>query len=291
MKKINITPESVLEYISSQLLSYTKNGVPGKLTVDTNPSVKLSEEEKVTITFSPLAEEKMQALIETAKTEVGWNGIVERISEKDFYIKDILMFPQEVTGSTVETDDTEFTNWLTEQVMNDTINSIRFHGHSHVYMGVTPSVTDTTYQNQILKDIKDFYIFGIFNKKGDFWLNIFDVQNNNLYEKDDIDYYYERTEAKKWAEESIEKYVKEKSHYPTYREYYSKNYTGNKYNTPNKKDEKDNSKDKYSSGDVFVRCSYYDPVLNRMVWKGESVQDIALERKLILEEGEKYGEK
>lgn len=282
MKKIKLSMDNLIEIIQKQAESYaTKSPVPTKITFDTNPSIKIDE--KVKITFSQIADEKMQALIQECSKEIAWKGIVERQGDKEFFIEDIIMFPQKVTSSTVETDDDTFSNWITERVMNNEIDKIRFHGHSHVNMGVSPSTVDTSYQETILSDIKDFYIFGIFNKKEDWWFNVYDVENNILYEKDDIEYYYNQAPAKEWAKDSIKKYVKEQT-YNYYGGYYGRN---SKWNSTSNKNKSEKKNEEF---DLRVKETYYDKILRRTVLKGEPIFAIASERQAI-EEGNKNGKK
>lgn len=140
---------------------------------------------------------KIFALVHTYSTEVEWHGVVERTAADAFYIKDVLVFPHKVTGATVISDQTEYEKWL-DTLDNETFNALRFHGHSHVNMGVTPSGVDMTYRHNILNNFgmpsatSDlFYIFLIFNKRGDISGEIYDLQNNALYSKstntDEID--------------------------------------------------------------------------------------------------------
>ena len=150
---------------------------------------EVKDDRKATITFSAQAYMKIFALVHTYSTEVEWHGVVERTAADAFYIKDILIFPHKVTGAMVISDQTEYEKWL-DTLDNDTFNALRFHGHSHVNMGVTPSGVDMTYRHNILNNFGTpsatsdlFYIFLIFNKKGDISGEIYDLQNNALYSK------------------------------------------------------------------------------------------------------------
>ena len=145
---------------------------------------------EATVYFSELAWLKMQALIYEFDTEVAWHGIAKRGEdpEKDeYFITDILVYPQNVDGTTVITDQTEYQTWLMEQD-DDTFDNIRFHGHSHVNMGTTPSGVDISLQEKILAQLEDdmFYIFMIWNKKGNCTAKIYDLLKNTLFETADI---------------------------------------------------------------------------------------------------------
>ena len=162
--------------------------------------------EKTKLLILPEAWTKMIALINECDKEIAWHGIVEK-QRTAYVIKDILVFPQTVTGCTVTSDETEYSLWLAAQP-DQVFNSIRFHGHSHVNMGTSPSGTDTTYQEDILKNLKDFYIFAIFNKRGDHWCAIYDVEDNIAYDNTDIELLTPNTGNTEWAKEMIKQHVK-----------------------------------------------------------------------------------
>lgn len=225
MKKIKMDAEAInqlMEKIKQDLIQ--KKGVPDKIDYTLNPSITLTDDQKVEVIFENEASKKMDALIDEAKKEIGWYATVERESEKRFIVKDIVLFPQTVTGATVTTDDAEYQNWM-DSLDDETFNSLRFYGHSHVNMGCYPSGVDTTHFSNMLQNLNDFYIFGIFNKRGEYWMNIYDVENNILYEDKDIVYKYFTTKYDTWAKDQIKEYVKE--NVTTYPQTYSGGYCGN----------------------------------------------------------------
>lgn len=128
---------------------------------------------------------KMGSLIKECTDEIGWFGTVEQI-EDGFVIKDIFVSPQTVTGSTVTSDEEEERKWR-ETLDDDTYNSLRFHGHSHVNMGVTPSTVDERYRSEIIANIpKDgFFIFLIGNKRGELNIEVYDLKENIVYDEKD----------------------------------------------------------------------------------------------------------
>ena len=148
---------------------------------------------------------KMIALISECDKEIAWHGVVRK-DRHTYIIEDILIFPQTVTGATVTSDETEYSLWLAQQP-DEIFNKLRFHGHSHVNMGVSPSGVDTTYQDDIIRNLNDFYIFGIFNKKGDNWCTIYDVEDNIVYEDKDIDLITPDSNTIGWAQAAIKEYV------------------------------------------------------------------------------------
>ena len=145
---------------------------------------------KATLYFTPLAWDKMKSLIDNFETEVGWHGLAKRGDDetKDEYIVyDIMVYPQEVTGSTVTTDQKAYTLWLYAQD-DETFNAMKFHGHSHVRMGVSPSGVDIDHQAGILDQLTDdmFYIFNIWNKRNEYNAKIYDLRKNILFETSDV---------------------------------------------------------------------------------------------------------
>lgn len=141
--------------------------------------------------FSPTAWVKMSALVADFYTEVQWHGLVHRISENEFEVYDILVPPHTVSATTVISDQEEYTNWLND-LDDETFNAMRFHGHSHVNMGVTPSGVDTGYRSDLItqlprpsEDEDVFYIFLILNKSHSWSAEIYDISNNALYSSAD----------------------------------------------------------------------------------------------------------
>jgi len=130
---------------------------------------------------------KIVALVMNFTSEVGWHGTVARISDREFIIEDIFVYPQEVTGATVNTDQKAYSEWLYE-LDDDTFNQIRMQGHSHVNMGVSPSSVDDKHRQQILDQLEPemFYVFMIWNKSLTVHTLIYDMAQNILYEDGDV---------------------------------------------------------------------------------------------------------
>ena len=125
---------------------------------------------------------KMRKLVDDTRTEIGWYGTVTKVPGLDstYVIEDILVYPQKVTGATCEQDESkmfEFEMSLT----TEQVNTKRFHGHSHVNMGVTPSGVDESFYQDILTQVNDYFIICITNKSNQYTVRFYDVQNNILY--------------------------------------------------------------------------------------------------------------
>lgn len=140
---------------------------------------------------------KMDALVKEFSSEVAWHGIAYRADDdgKDRYVvEDIMVYPQMVSGANVETDQVEYQNWLLAYD-DDTFNNIRFQGHSHVNMPVSPSSVDMNFYESIIAGLADdaFYIFMIVNKSGSRHIKIYDMMKNILfdteYSNSDVDVY------------------------------------------------------------------------------------------------------
>lgn len=144
---------------------------------------------KANLYFTELAYLKMLTLVREFDKEVAWHGVAKRCEdEKDAYIiSDILVYPQEVTGSTVNTDQEKYQMWLMNHE-DEVFNNIRMQGHSHVNMSTTPSSVDTSLYERILEQLDDdmFYIFLIWNKRNEKTIKIYDLAKNVLFETADV---------------------------------------------------------------------------------------------------------
>jgi hypothetical protein len=150
-------------------------------------SFKYRDDCKAVVLITPEAYNKMLTLVTEFSDEVGWHGTASRSGEGVYIIEDIFVYPQEVTGSTVTTDQFAYSEWLYE-LDDDTFNKIRMQGHSHVNMGVRPSGVDDKHRQQILEQLEAdmFYIFMIWNKSLSVHTLIYDMQRNILFEDDDV---------------------------------------------------------------------------------------------------------
>ena len=187
-KIIKMTPEIIDEVrrdfenaISSMKLSDGKISFTKSFT---------SIQRKATVYFTEIAWLKMQSLIREFDKEVAWHGLAFRGEdpEKDEYtITDILVYPQEVTGATVTSDQTKYQEWLMSHD-DDVFNNIRMQGHSHVNMATNPSSVDLSLYERILDQLDDsmFYIFLIYNKRGEKTYKIYDMAKNILFETGDV---------------------------------------------------------------------------------------------------------
>ena len=147
-------------------------------------------ERKACIFFTVEAYAKMLSLIMSFDSEVGWYGTAHRHGELDddvYIIDDILVFPQEVTGTTVDSDDERRVEWF-ESLPTETLLNIRCDFHSHVNMGTSPSGTDDKDVKAVVNNLDDdaFRIFMIWNKKLEFTCQIFDMAKNLHFGTEDV---------------------------------------------------------------------------------------------------------
>lgn len=160
-----------------------------KGTFEFKKTVTYDGKKECEVVYSEQAWYKTLMLIEENPKEVGWHGICRRDEEDPaiFYIDDIVVYPQEVTGSTITPDTIEYTEWM-NGLDDNTFNNMRAHVHSHVNMGVTPSGTDNTFRKDRLSQLgdEDYYIFQIMNKKGEINSEVYDFKNNIMYESKDV---------------------------------------------------------------------------------------------------------
>lgn len=181
---LRLTPEAIekcCKKFEDSLNNATKFDEKFKYTED------FSTGEKTTVWFTPDAWTKMVALIHDYASEVGWHGIASRTENGDYLISDILVYPQVVSGSTVNTDQKEYEMWMMRQE-DDIYNNIRMHGHSHVNMSPSPSGVDDTHRDGIIEQLEDdmFYIFMIWNKSFKYTAKIYDMKRNVLFDTEDI---------------------------------------------------------------------------------------------------------
>lgn len=182
------------EQLEQQLLTDFMNKIKGNrfseeklsFTFDLKQDVK--PEDKVNLIIEANAWIKMWGLVSSESGEIGWHMICERVNDKTIVIKDVLLYPQYVTGVTVTTDDVGYGDWLHKELDMEEINNLRGHGHSHVNMGTSPSGVDRTWYNEILQSLAedDYYVFMILNKKDDMFLEIYDLKTNTIYDKKDV---------------------------------------------------------------------------------------------------------
>ena len=192
MKPIRLTENAqarmrtlFLEKFDKEFADYrfNMNDTKFSFTFDANVEAK----EKITILYSQAAYLRMMALVDFYDTEVGWYGLVEKLDDTLYYVYDVKVCKQYVSGAKVDTEDEEtleFFNSLTD----DEISHMHFQAHSHVRMGTGASGPDLQNQADVIKNagMKGFYIFQIWNKFNDINTYLYDMDNNMFYDHKDV---------------------------------------------------------------------------------------------------------
>lgn len=201
MKPIIVTAEylaelrqKALESISTQMetafnsLATQRHSTTTNIKFDHKIQIEQTLENPIQLNFTAMAYVKQRTLIESCTSEIAWHGLVTTNEDRTiFTIHDILVYPQTVTATTVETDEVAYQAWK-QKLNNEQYNSLRYQAHSHVNMGTSPSGVDRTLYDNILQNLgnNSFYIFLIGNKRDDMHVEIYDLQNNALYDNKDI---------------------------------------------------------------------------------------------------------
>lgn len=129
--------------------------------------------------YTPKAWTKIKRAIEACSKEVGWLGLVEVIEDGNYLITDIFIPKQTVTGTETDIDAED----MADLAMSlEEPEKLLYWGHSHVNMGVGPSGQDEQQTAEYLEHA-DFFIRGIYNKKGDSKVDVFDMKENLVYQK------------------------------------------------------------------------------------------------------------
>jgi hypothetical protein len=149
---------------------------------------------------------KMRTLVDKTSSEIGWYGFVTKLPGLDntYVIEDIIVYPQKVTGATCEQDEDrlfEFEMSLT----TEQVRARRFQGHSHVNMGVTPSGVDENFYQDLLSQVRDYYIIMVTNKRSDYHIRFYDMENNIMYTDVELKVLLDNgTGVDQWYQEAID---------------------------------------------------------------------------------------
>lgn len=186
---INLNPvkdiirEKLIEqYNSTTFMNTSKINISIDIADVLDSYIESKQIKEPTIYITPNAYLKMRKLVDATSSEIGWYGTVSEYPglERVYLIDDIIVYPQTVTGATCEQDESKMFDFemslTTEQV-----NKKRFQGHSHVNMGVTPSGVDEAFYQDLLTQVTDYFIIAITNKRNEYTVRFYDIENNILY--------------------------------------------------------------------------------------------------------------
>lgn len=131
---------------------------------------------------------KMKRLVKYYDKEVRWRGVAYRKGDNAFLIKDILVYPQQITSRSVTVDPVKYGEWFMS-LPDEEYEHLRFQGHSHVNMPSFPSGIDQQQMNDAYETLRgdDFFIHIILNKENKYWIQIYDKKTNIYYKNKDIE--------------------------------------------------------------------------------------------------------
>lgn len=203
MQPVKMTDEIIRDVMQE---FYSQASALGNLQTDKfsfNKNFSKSAKDAVEVNFTLEAYHEMCSLIDHFSTEVAWHGLVKRLDKTHFQVTKILIYPQKVTGATVNTDQEEYTKWL--YALNDEeFNAVRFQGHSHVNMATNPSDVDMRNQWDMINQLgsNDYYIFMIWNKRREYNVRVIDMADNVIYSSDDVKVTIGSLDMKSFLEEA-----------------------------------------------------------------------------------------
>lgn len=184
MRPFRITPEKLQELVNKYQEHLKSINLASNSFSFTEHFTDVKDKNKVFLTFTMKAYVKMRDLVDRYNSEIGWYGFIDKISDLEYRVTDICVYPQLVTGSTVkETNEPWDDDMPIEQIKRR-----HFHGHSHVNMGVSPSPTDIKHRSDQaeLVNSNSFYVFMITNKRCEWSAAVFDLAANIIYSTEDI---------------------------------------------------------------------------------------------------------
>lgn len=188
MKKLKLSEQDkkkLIEEFEASLNTY--GGDTDELKVKFEKDMNETPAQKLQIVFTPSAYLKSQELVKIFPGEVGWHGLMRKLSDNAYLVYDILVMPQVVSGARA-IDNTQTNDWYDKY--EDVMDDMRFQAHSHVDFATTPSTTDTNNQRNMVRNMASFggvALFQIWNKKGDINSFFYDIDNGLLYDRKDIE--------------------------------------------------------------------------------------------------------
>ena len=189
-KVIKLTPQ----YIEECTQEFKNSLISGKFSDGKISYNKVldSVHNKAKLIFTEVAWLKMQTLVKEFNKEVAWHGVAHRGEDEtkaEYYVTDILVYPQKTSGAYVDMDVEGYDKWIRDNYEDERFFNIAMQGHSHVNMPTNPSGTDLSHQETILEQLTDdmFYIFVIWNKSDSRNIRIYDLAKNVLFETADVD--------------------------------------------------------------------------------------------------------
>lgn len=193
MKPIYLNEETktkLFEKFAGEFMKHLNQGCfEGKSSFTFTADLGTKAKNKIKIVYTPEAYLKMMKLVASFDSEVSWFGLVDRKSPTEFYVYDVLVCKQQVSGAKVDTKDEDMVEFICS-LTDEQSDHMHFQAHSHVNFDTFASGTDLQNQEDILGNMpghEGFYIFQIWNKKGDINTYLYDLDNNVFYDRNDVE--------------------------------------------------------------------------------------------------------
>lgn len=125
----------------------------------------------------------IQLAIAHCEVEIGWLGLVRKHNETDYLIYDVFIPKQTVSHTETDIDESAMSALANEIfAAGEDPGNLYYWGHSHVNMGVQPSGQDEA-QVAIYLDSLPVLIRGIYNKRGESNVCVFDTEQRVVFER------------------------------------------------------------------------------------------------------------
>jgi hypothetical protein len=158
------------------------------------------------VKLSAKADKWLKALAEVHETEIGCYGVVEELGNDTYLISEIF-YPKndEANGGTCQISsqgEAAMGDWFIDHGRECDVGKIsRFWGHSHINMGVSPSMQDEESAIKRMNMNQAYLIRGIFNKQNIMSISFFDFINQRRFDNiawtvDEVDIEYDAIKAK-----------------------------------------------------------------------------------------------
>lgn len=125
----------------------------------------------------------MNELVAGCSDEIGWLCLSKKEDEDTYLIYDVMMCDQEVQPAYVELLEDSLSDVYTELLKNrpEEVNNCRVWVHSHVNMSPSASGTDDQTFEEYYSECDDYFIRLIMNKKGEYSLDLADIEEGVMY--------------------------------------------------------------------------------------------------------------
>jgi hypothetical protein len=128
----------------------------------------------------------LTAMADLHSHEVGVFGFVDELPNNVYVVRDIF-YPKhsEANGATCEISpegETAMAEWLMSHNRETDLGKVKFWGHSHVDMGVSPSTQDEEQSIKRMNMNESYLIRGIFNKAGLLSISFYDYVNKRRFD-------------------------------------------------------------------------------------------------------------